>query len=202
MEYTHPLWWLSQEGRLAQKLFPFLSETLQSEGQCDQCSTAQRLAAFVQTYSQLLFVDTGIFKRQENTFIFNRQLHCLRRKDNTRSSTTTEPYPVSVFGSSDARCATGETIVASVLVWAHNLAQHLSVMRSLLCGRRKKESGSLSVFSCSIKSICPPVALSPRTYLSSPGVPEASGKGKVSSFKSFLIHSHFLKVHLSFKITP
>lgn len=51
-------------------------------------------------------------------------------------------YPVSVFWSSDAWCATGETIEASVLVWAHNPDQHLLVMGSLLCGRKKTKRES------------------------------------------------------------
>lgn len=60
----------------------------------------------------------------------------------------THTYPVSVFWSSDVWCATGETIEASVLVWAHNLDQHLLVMGSLLCGRKKTERqlGSLYIF--------------------------------------------------------
>lgn len=54
----------------------------------------------------------------------------------------THTYPVSVFWSSDAWCATGETIEASVLVWAHNPDQHLLVMGSLLCGRKKTKRES------------------------------------------------------------
>lgn len=159
------------------------------------------------THSQLLSVNSEILS--------GKKIPYFKRKDeNTGSSPVPSlchqqwPYPVSVFRSSDVCCATGETIVASVLVWAHNLGQHLLVMGSLLCGRRtQRELGLLCVFSWAHS----PAALSLSIYPNShkPGFSEARGEDKIrflqivpgwmfSIFKIYyclLIRASFLSLH-------